>query len=342
MRAKPRPFSRVSTTLVELRRQPVEGEVVALEFQGVGALALGHGQGGIELGVVGGAQAQCPGVRVGDVAGPPLRRRLQLVQRGLRPLTACGPPAPHQAPRQGAGGLPVPVRDGPGHDGGTVAVGALQEALAAGGQVVGHDRRRAGEVVEVDDVEVRPHAGGQDAAVVQPDGPGRGAGQLLHDLAHLHAAAGAVTGPVGEGVGREAGVGDEADVGPAVAETEDGEGVGEHFAAGVEVPLGVVGERCVEEVAAVVLRQQVEQQRGRRRRRARPPAAARSSRAQARSRARRPAGRGGRSRSGRRRCRRPRRRRRPSSPCRRGAGPGTPGRATRGPARPTGNAALSA
>ena len=104
--------------------------------------------------------------------------------------------------------------------------------------------------------------GGQDAAVAEPDGPGRGAGQLLHDPAHLHAAVGAVAGPVRERVGREAGVGDEADVGPAVAQAEDGVGVGEHLAAGVEVPLGVVGERGVEEVAAVVLRQQVEEQLG--------------------------------------------------------------------------------
>ena len=52
-------------------------------------------------------------------------------------------------------------------------------------------------------------------------------------------------------------------MGPAVAQAEDGEGMGEHFAAGVKVPLGVVGERGVEEVAAVVLGQQVEQQLGR-------------------------------------------------------------------------------
>ena len=52
-------------------------------------------------------------------------------------------------------------------------------------------------------------------------------------------------------------------MGPAVAQPEDGEGMGEHLAAGVEVPVGVVGERGVEEIAAVVLGQQVEQQRGR-------------------------------------------------------------------------------
>ena len=45
---------------VELGRQVVEGEVVALELQRVGALPLGHRQGGVELGVVGRAQAQRP------------------------------------------------------------------------------------------------------------------------------------------------------------------------------------------------------------------------------------------------------------------------------------------
>ena len=39
--------------------------------------------------------------------------------------------------------------------------------------------------------------------------------------------------------------------------------MGEHFATGVEVPVGVVGEGGVEEVAPLVLRQQVQQQRGR-------------------------------------------------------------------------------
>ena len=42
-------------------------------------------------------------------------------------------------------------------------------------------------------------------------------------------------------------------MGSAVAEAEDGEGVGEHFATGVEISFGVVGERGVEEVLAVVL-----------------------------------------------------------------------------------------
>ena len=164
----------------------------------------------------------------------------------------------------------------------------------------------------------------------EPDGPGRGAGQLLHHAAHLHAAVGPVAGPVRERVGREAGVGDEAHVGTAVAEPEDGVGMGEHLAAGVEVPVGVVREGGVEEAAPVVLRQQVEHQLGGIGTERGAPAAARSSRARARSRARRRAGRGGRSRSGADDpCRRPRpRRARPAG------GRGRRGRAARAPARP--------
>ncbi len=54
--------------LAELGRETVEGEVVALDRQRIGTLVLGHGERSIELGVVGGTQAQRPGLRVGDVA----------------------------------------------------------------------------------------------------------------------------------------------------------------------------------------------------------------------------------------------------------------------------------
>jgi len=67
---------------VELGGETVEWEVAACELQWIGTLVLGHSQRGVELGVVGLAQAQCPGVGIGNVAGAPLGRRLQLVQAG--------------------------------------------------------------------------------------------------------------------------------------------------------------------------------------------------------------------------------------------------------------------
>ena len=60
-------------------------------------------------------------------------------------------PAPHQAPGQGTGGLTVPVRDLSCDHGGAVAAGALQQPLAPGGQVVGHDGQLARQLLEVDD-----------------------------------------------------------------------------------------------------------------------------------------------------------------------------------------------
>ena len=66
----------------QLGGEMVEGEVVACELQRIGTLVLGHGERDVELAVVVGAQAQCPGLGIGDVGGPPLGRRLQLVQGG--------------------------------------------------------------------------------------------------------------------------------------------------------------------------------------------------------------------------------------------------------------------
>ena len=215
---------------VELGGQLIEREVVAVELQRVGALLLRRREGGMELGLVVGGQAQRPLGGIGDVGGPPLGCGLELVQcrvglhAGLLSSAAAGVSRPPRTRRPGRAPVGSPSRYviAAGDDGGAVAVGALQQALAPGGQVVGHDRRRAGQVVEVDDVEVGPHAGGQDPTVVEADGRRGGAGQLLDDLSHRHAAAGPVTGPVGEGVGREAGVGDEADVGAAVAQARRG------------------------------------------------------------------------------------------------------------------------
>ena len=132
--------------------------------------------------------------------------------------------------------------------------------------------------------------------IAQPDGAGGRAGQLRHHPADRHAAVAAVAGPMRERVRGEARVGDDAHVGAAVAQPEDGVGVRQHLAAGLEVAVREVGERHEQEVAAVVLRQEVECELGGVHRPAPRPSAARSSRAPARSRAPRPAGTSGRSR----------------------------------------------
>jgi hypothetical protein len=106
----------------------------------------------------------------------------------------------------------------PGDHGGHVAVGALHQAATAGGQVVAHLGAAGGEVLEVDEVDVGPVAGGEHAPVEQPDGAGGVAGVLLHEVGQLEPAPVAVAAPQGEQRGGEAGVADGADVGPAVAQ----------------------------------------------------------------------------------------------------------------------------
>jgi hypothetical protein len=79
MRTKPRP-SISSSSALELGRQRVEGEVLAAQLEGIGALGLGHRQRGVELVVVGLAEAQRPRLGVGDVGRPPLAGGLELAQ----------------------------------------------------------------------------------------------------------------------------------------------------------------------------------------------------------------------------------------------------------------------
>ena len=80
MRAKPRPLSRTSTTPSSFAARPSSGKSSRPELERVAALRLGRGQRGVELGVVLRLETQRPRLGVGHVGGPPLGRRLQLVQ----------------------------------------------------------------------------------------------------------------------------------------------------------------------------------------------------------------------------------------------------------------------
>ena len=193
---------------------------------------------------------QRPGVDVADIARPPLGVRLELDapsrpsagptwgSRASVPGTmhgrlvafrwrSCeragrvGLSTPDQAPGQLVGGLAVVVRLPAGHDGVAPAGGALQQAAAAGRQVV-HDRRLVeAEPIEVDDVEVGAIAGGDDAPVVQTDGAGGVATVTLHEERQRDQVVVTVATPVGEQRGREAAVADRADVCATVAEARE-------------------------------------------------------------------------------------------------------------------------
>ena len=121
MRAKPRPLRRTSTTPSSLARKAVEREVVAPELEGVGALALGPGERGVELGLVVRVEPQRPVFGVGDVGGPPLRHRFELVQfpcthacsfrRGAARAGAAHPPVrPPRTSRPGRAPVASPSR----------------------------------------------------------------------------------------------------------------------------------------------------------------------------------------------------------------------------------------
>ena len=205
MRAKPRPFRSTSTMPSSLPPDPRGGSRRARAPAGRRSSPW-RGQGGIELGVVGRAQTQGPRRRIGDVGRAPFGRGLQLVQCpgrhvGLLSDSASARPARPAArtrrPGQRAGGFPVAVGDLPDTTW-PCSRGPLQQPLAAGGQVVGHLRRLATHVVEVDDVEVGLHTLGHHAAVEQADRPGGVARQLFDHAAHRHATVRSVTAPVGE------------------------------------------------------------------------------------------------------------------------------------------------
>ena len=168
---------------VELARQPVEREVVAPELQRVGALRLGRRPArrrarrgrprSDAASTTSGRRCRRPATR------PPVPARAALAHASPLVCVLCSSrprrsvaSGPHEPPGQRARGLAVSVRDLPGDDRGAVALGALHESLAPGGQVVGHDRRLAAQALEVDDVEVGLQACRHDAAVVQPTARG--------------------------------------------------------------------------------------------------------------------------------------------------------------------------
>ena len=183
MRAKPRPSRRTSTTPSSLVARPSSGKSSRSSSSGsvLFALAVASAASSSAGPLV---EAQGPRLRLGDVGRSPLRRRFEHVELdrvhvvSSRPQRAAGRAAADQPPGQRAGRLPVAVRDVAADDRRAVAMGALEQPLASGRQVVGHHGHVAAQVVEIDDVDVRPHARGDDAPVREPDGAGVRAREL--------------------------------------------------------------------------------------------------------------------------------------------------------------------
>src|SRR5581483_7818103 len=79
-----------------------------------------------------------------------------------------------------------------------VTFGPLQEPVRAAGKIEVHLRAAQAETLHVDDVHVRPVAGGEHAAIAEADRPGGVAGLPRDDVLDAEAVAVAVPRPVGE------------------------------------------------------------------------------------------------------------------------------------------------
>ena len=101
-----------------------------------------------------------------------------------------------------------------------------------------HARQAEREAVEVDDVEVGPHAGGHQAAVAEAVQLGGLAGLAVHDVLERQLRAAApVAGPVGEHERRRAAVADHAAVGAGVGQPHAGAGMQVRLVGEVEVAV---------------------------------------------------------------------------------------------------------
>ena len=159
--------------------------------------------------------------------------------------------APDETAGQRLGGLAVVVGLLAGDDRVPPAVGPLQQAPAAGRQVVDDLGLAESEAVEVDDVEIGAVPRGEHATVAtvrrsravsrQWRCTRNGSGIRSWSRSRPQCV---------QQRGREAAVADRADVGAAVAEARHGVRVDEHLVAAVESAVDVVEERQVEQARA--------------------------------------------------------------------------------------------
>ena len=125
-------------------------------------------------------------------------------------------------------------------------VGPLQESTATSGKIVSDLRLVQAQVVEVDDVEVGPVAGGEDAAIVQADRASRAVAVALDEERQVDRATLAIAPPIVEQRRGETAVADRADVRAPVSQARHRVRMGQHLVHSVEVAVDVVQERQVQ------------------------------------------------------------------------------------------------
>ena len=136
----------------------------------------------------------------------------------------------------------------PGHrsadHGRVVALGALDQPAAAGGQVVDHLRQFEGQCIHVDDIDIGLLADLDDPTIGEAEKRCGVEGLLANDVfeRELRPAV-AVAGPVGQQECRVGGIADQPAVGATVGQSRNGRGVRQHLVDRIVVARGVVVER---------------------------------------------------------------------------------------------------
>src|SRR5262249_51948946 len=149
----------------------------------------------------------------------------------------------------------VTIGDNARHNDSIVAVGLLQQALSAGGKIIGHVGPSETEPVVVDHVEVGLLARGYDAAVAETGGIGSIACQPTYQLFDPEAPTFAT--PVCQQPCGKARIQDETNVGTAIAKSHDRVPISEHGLGCRQFVVVIIDNRCVEEVATAVLDEDV-------------------------------------------------------------------------------------
>ena len=156
----------------------------------------------------------------------------------------------HQPPRQCSGVLASAAGHGSGNDSRVIAPGALAYPFRAARKVGDCFGREQTDVVDIDDVEVRPHSRRDMAAIAQTDcGCGSRRQRLDCALQRHHtvaiALAGAPACPARKHMGRQAGIAEQPAMRAAIAKTQHAGGMGQHLPDRRHAVAGIVRGRNV-------------------------------------------------------------------------------------------------
>jgi hypothetical protein len=136
---------------------------------------------------------------------------------------------------------------------GGIAIGALHQAIAAGREVVNKLGRVQLHPLVIDNVDVGAFAGRQSPATVKAKEIGGLTGQALDDKFERQTrAAFAIARPMDQHLARHAGIDDLHHMHAAIAEPEEGGGIGQHLPDGFVIVASVARHRKEQEIAGIL------------------------------------------------------------------------------------------